>query len=536
MTSTDDLTPVHDIHHGDHPAGSITPPLLSRLPTGAKLFLILSAALLPLALIAIVATLQTNRIADAEARARLRVAANESARSIAIELLGDTTALRAALNAMAVDRADATSCARAEGVFADQSPAGTRFAIVARDGRLLCGRPIPASVVAPVEGVIGASIVGTEGLVMAIRGNSGLRGQIYFPRAFIAQLATPTSRAFQFASTLVEGERSLDLATIPGVGPLDRMETTQTDIGVASLQLRTSIRSAPITYSLIIALLLPLMMWAAAAGIAWFVVDRLLITPLRQLRRNVAAYRPGEIIDPGELRSLPAQEIRELGETFRSISETVARHEAGLADSVVRQTKLTREVHHRVKNNLQVIASLINFHARGAPSADATNAYTSIQRRVDALAVVHRNHFAELEENRGLNLRAVISELASNIRSNAEEGLGRIVIALDVDPYLVNQDVGVAIAFLVTETIELAISSDPAAQIRVAVTPDPADANRAILRVVSRALVAGNTLDHLLATRYGRVMEGLARQLRSKLHHDPMVGAYEISFAVLGRD
>ena len=53
---------------------------LSRLPTGAKLFLILSAALLPLALIAIVATLQTSRVADTQARARLRVAATESAR------------------------------------------------------------------------------------------------------------------------------------------------------------------------------------------------------------------------------------------------------------------------------------------------------------------------------------------------------------------------------------------------------------------------------------------------------------------------
>ena len=62
---------------------------LSLLPTGAKLFLILSAALLPLALIAVFATLQTSRLADTQARARLRVSASESARSIAIELVGD---------------------------------------------------------------------------------------------------------------------------------------------------------------------------------------------------------------------------------------------------------------------------------------------------------------------------------------------------------------------------------------------------------------------------------------------------------------
>ncbi len=86
---------------------------LARLPTGAKLFLILSGALLPLAMIALFAALQTGRIADTEMRSRLRVAAAESARSLAIELIGDMTALRVALNALDGDKDDAPSCARA---------------------------------------------------------------------------------------------------------------------------------------------------------------------------------------------------------------------------------------------------------------------------------------------------------------------------------------------------------------------------------------------------------------------------------------
>jgi len=520
------------------PAAALsTLPVLSRMPTGAKLFLILSAALLPLALIAVFATLQTNRLADSEARARLRVAANESARTIAIELVGDMTALRVAVNALNADAADAPSCARAQGVFAQQSSNGTRFAIVDRQGRLLCGDPIDAAVAVPTDSPIGAAIVPGRGLILSVAsgGRRGPSARAYFPQGFLARLAAPASRALSFSSAIVHDEQSLALETIPGVGPLDRMETMQTDLGIGGLTLRTSIRSAPITSSLVVALLLPLLMWAAAAGIGWFVVDRLLIRPLRQLRASVAAFTPGEVIDSKVTRTLPAQEIRELGDTFRTISRTVALHEAGLAEGLVRQTKLTREVHHRVKNNLQVISSLINFHARGARSADATAAYASIQRRVDALAVVHRNHFAELEENRGLNLRGVIGELASNIRATAPEGASSVAIALDVDPYLVNQDVGVALAFLVTEAVELAMSVDGAAQIRVAVKSSDIP-DRATLRVVSRALVEGDALRELIGTRYGRVMEGLSRQLRAPLHHDPLTGAYEIAFAVLGRD
>eukprot|EP00456_Euglypha_rotunda_P050746 TRINITY_DN40879_c0_g2_i2.p2 TRINITY_DN40879_c0_g2~~TRINITY_DN40879_c0_g2_i2.p2 ORF type:complete len:169 (+),score=51.57 TRINITY_DN40879_c0_g2_i2:113-619(+) len=146
-------------------------------------------------------------------------------------------------------------------------------------------------------------------------------------------------------------------------------------------------------------------MWFAAAAIGWFVVNRLLIRPLVLLRRVVAAYQPGEVLEPMQRVRTPAQEIVALGETFREISEDVATHEAEMAEGLDTQRKLTREVHHRVKNNLQIIASLISLHARSAHEAVAIEAYASIQRRVDALSVVHRNHFAELEENRGVGVR-----------------------------------------------------------------------------------------------------------------------------------
>jgi two-component sensor histidine kinase len=313
------------------------------------------------------------------------------------------------------------------------------------------------------------------------------------------------------------------------------MKSMRTELGIAGLVLRTSTPSAPITSSLIVALALPLLMWLAAVVLGWFIVDRLLIRPLRRLRAVVATYRPGEVLDISQVEAAPAQEIRDLADTFEAITRTVATHEAGLAEGLVRQTKLTREVHHRVKNNLQVISSLINFHARGATGPEAMAAYSSIQRRVDALAVVHRHHFAELEENRGLNLRTMIGELAANIRATAPEGAAGIGISLDVAPLLVNQDVAVAVAFLVTETIELAMNCDPAAQIRVAIKPAEQE-SRAVVRVISRALVETDELRHLIGKRYGRVMEGLARQLRAPLHHDPLTGAYEIAIPIVGRD
>ncbi|WBH16970.1 sensor histidine kinase [Sphingomonas radiodurans] len=522
----------------DSRVGAMSPTFMMRWPTGAKLLVILSIALLPLAVIAVFATLRITQIADTEARAGLRVASAESSRSIAIELIGDMTALRVAVDALEIDQRDAPSCARVQGVFAQQAANGARFAIFDRRGQLLCGTGFDgahATARTARDAAVAAQIIPDRGLLLGVLGQTRrVTAAAFFPTEFLADLSEPSGFSSAYAATLMNDSDTLQLQTMPRENAFERRESSRTDLGIGGLRLTMEVRTAPITSPLVLALLLPLVMWVAAAGISWFVVDHLLIRPLRQLRAHVAAFTPGEEPDIAMVRALPAQELRELGETFRALTRTVAIHEAGLAEGLVRQTKLTREVHHRVKNNLQVISSLINFHSRGAKTPEATQAYSSIQRRVDALAVVHRNHFAEMEENRGLGLRPMLGELASNIRATAPEGT-QLRIQLDIDPYLVTQDVAVAVAFIVTEMIELALTCDPAAQLRLSMK-ESAEPGRATLRVSSRALIESPELREGLATRFGRVIEGLSRQLRAPLHHDPLAGAYEITIAVLGRD
>lgn len=509
---------------------------MRRAPTGAKIFLILAVILFFPAIIAFFASARTTEMASEQLRSQLRVAASESARKLAIELVGDMTALRVSMDALVKDPGDAPSCARVQGVFADRTLSGARFEIIDRSGRVICGSALPATIAAqrPRSDLpITARLLPDLGVTLSILDRGGrFRGAAFFPLALLAERSRSAVLDQPYEELLTAGETSAVVTALPDREALERRERYRLPLGIDNLVLATSIRAAPLTSAVLLAMLLPLVMWLAAAGISWFVVDRLLIRPLRDLRRRVAAYRPGELIDPGELSILPAQEIRELGETFHAISATVAAHEAGLAEGLIRQTKLTREVHHRVKNNLQVISSLINFHARGARSPEATGAYASIQRRVDALAVVHRHHFAELEDNRGLSLRAVLGELAANIRATAPEGAISMSLVLEVTPLHVSQDVAVAVAFLITELIELAVSLNPAGQIRISAKPGETPL-QGIVRVSSPGLVENEEMQAALRDRYGRIIEGLARQLRSRLHHDPLVGAYEIVVPIL---
>lgn len=504
---------------------------IARMPTGAKVFLILSAALLPLALIAFFASLQTTRIADQEVRGRLRVAIAESARALRSELAWELRELRGALPAAP---GAAPNCGRLAGVFEPQAANGIRYALLDSNRRLLCGVPIPpAAGEPPAPGAESVRLLPESGAQIEVTNAAGQMARAFFPTTFLAVSANPSAMSRDYGLTLADADQSLALRQLASTDPLNRRETQRVDLGVEGLALEMTVASAPITSSMVIAALSPFLMWLMAAGIAWFVVDRLLIRPLRRLRATVSAYQPGEHIDPVTGSDIPAQEIRELGDTFRGLSRTVQAHEHDLAEGLARQTKLTREVHHRVKNNLQVIASLINFHARGAGSPEALGAYAAIQRRVDALAVVHRHHYAGFEETRGIEIRPVIGELASNIRATAPDDAA-IGIVLDLDPWLVSQDNAVAIAFLITEIIELAMNASPVAQIHISMK-EQADDPQAMLRISSPSLADEPGFMALYENRYGRVIGGLVRQLRSRLHHDPLVGAFELPVAVTGR-
>ncbi|MEP9360166.1 histidine kinase dimerization/phosphoacceptor domain -containing protein [Sphingomonas sp. KR3-1] len=511
-----------------HPAAT-----LGAMPTGAKVFLYLIVCLLPLALIALFTTLQSTRSADTEARERLRVAAGESSGVLRDLLVNHVGQLSSALEALEANPHDAPACTRLAGTFA--TAAGARFAIADANGRVICGQNFAIAGKAVLQPRQVRTTLIDDGMTLRIGGKAGGTATAFYPTASLASIVQPSGFVPQYGAALVGHGDRLVLRQLQGIGPLDRRETIPDDLGLDGVAFEMSMLGAPITSPMIINTVVLVLMWLAAAGISWFVVDILLIRPLRRLRASVGAYKPGEMIDIKRFGDMPAAEIRELGDTFREITRTVKEHEADLAEGLVRQTKLTREVHHRVKNNLQVIASLINFHARSAKSAEASEAYASIQRRVDALAVVHRHHYAELEENRGLDLRSVIGELAANIRATAPERAQGMGVTLDLTPVLANQDVAIAVAFLLTEIVELAMNCNPAAQIRISIKLIDDDDSRALLRVTSPALVESPALEELIENRYGRVIGGLARQLRTKLHHDPLTGAYEAAIAITGR-
>jgi two-component sensor histidine kinase len=328
------------------------------------------------------------------------------------------------------------------------------------------------------------------------------------------------------AVVLTDNDRELRVIG-PPAGPDLEMRISQWPLGNGNLIARIGVPRGQLTAQDQLALLLPLLMWVAAAMIAWLVVSRLLVRPLKKLERAVVAERPreGPLVLPSRVG--PSTEIQELRNAFGRAIGRVEESERETGAALDGQRRLVREVHHRVKNNLQVVASLLNIHGRTAETTEARAAYASISRRVGALSIVHRNHFAEMEENRGISVRPLVNELVAELRGTAPEAARRVRIDLDIDTLSTTQDVAVAVAFLITEMAEFAMLNAPEAPIEISMRRTSELTAR--LEICSPVLVPDED-DGPGKAQFERIIGGLAKQLRSLL--DRKLGRYSVELPV----
>ena len=363
-------------------------------------------------------------------------------------------------------------------------------------------------------------------LVVPSRGGASIAIARY-NRAKLARFAKPSGFALPYRMTLDIDGANVDLEDALDAHPATRTESATVPVGISTLTLTMSVAGAAIDFTEALLAFLPLLMWAAAVLVGYYVVDRFLVGPLKALRAAVGDYEPGSARIT--LSETPATEIRELETSFMAFADRLAERECELEVALADQVKLTREVHHRVKNNLQVIASLINLHARGETEVGAQLAYAAIQRRVDALAIVHRNHYAELENSAGIDVKALIGELVANFRSNAGQLTTAPVVTVSSIAAMVGQDTAMPLAFLFTEVTEIALFSNPAAPISIHVQAAEPPAS-ACLEIRSASLQHRDIAKHEASLR---IVDALGRQLRSTVKYDVDHGRYSVLFPVL---
>ena len=117
---------------------------------------------------------------------------------------------------------------------------------------------------------------------------------------------------------------------------------------------------------------------------------------------------------------------------------------------------LLKEVHHRVKNNLQLISSLLNRQAGHIADPAVAELFHESRNRVRAMALVHENLYRAGNFAR-VPMRDHVTNLCRQIARAYGLNAGRIALATDVDDMQLDLDRAVSCGLLINELITNAI-------------------------------------------------------------------------------
>jgi two-component sensor histidine kinase len=194
--------------------------------------------------------------------------------------------------------------------------------------------------------------------------------------------------------------------------------------------------------------------------------------------------------------------------------------QARLAQSLAEKDVLIRELHHRVKNNLQIITSLLRLQAKAATDQTVTELLQASERRLDAMAVIHEQLYAS-PDFREVRLEQQANLLMTNLFHAFGVGPSRITGQVAVSarpeggPLVLGVDqaipAGLILNELISNSLKHAFPSDRSGSIRIEARSNGGKVELAVID-------DGVGVPEDLAARKGKslglqIVEILARQL-----------------------
>ena len=199
-------------------------------------------------------------------------------------------------------------------------------------------------------------------------------------------------------------------------------------------------------------LLLPLAAWLAAFAMVMLVSERIIVRWLDYLERVAAIYARGRFtVRPVQAINAPS-EIRVLARTLDELAENITARDAALMASLEEKDALMREIHHRVKNNLQIISSLLSMQQRALKDAPAKAALGDTRQRIAALALIYRTLY-QSDDLRYADARVFLTELVGQLVAG-DAGRGHLVTSsVEADSLVVDPDKLAPLALWLVEAV-----------------------------------------------------------------------------------
>jgi PAS domain S-box-containing protein len=132
------------------------------------------------------------------------------------------------------------------------------------------------------------------------------------------------------------------------------------------------------------------------------------------------------------------------------------RAEAQIKAQLQEKDVLLKEVHHRVKNNMQVISSLLNLQSRRVKDPSVFEMFKESQRRIRSMALIHERLYQSSDLSR-IEFSEYISNLATHLFHSYQVDAHRIQLKLETEKVHLNINTAIPCGLIVNELVSNAL-------------------------------------------------------------------------------
>jgi len=194
---------------------------------------------------------------------------------------------------------------------------------------------------------------------------------------------------------------------------------------------------------------------------------------------------------------------------------------------------LLKEIHHRVKNNLQVVSSLLDLQAQQISEPDIQEVFRESQNRVKSIALIHEKLYSSINLDK-VNFSEYIDNLTHHIFRTYAVNPNKITFQLDIEQVSLNINTaipcGLIINELVTNALKYAFPDGRQGRVTIALTSVLDEFH---LQISNDGVKSPEPIDLGRPPNLGlQLVKALVRQLKGKIEIDRSQGtAFKIIFS-----
>ena len=200
----------------------------------------------------------------------------------------------------------------------------------------------------------------------------------------------------------------------------------------------------------------PVLMWVASIAVVMLAVHYLVVRHLKQINRQLRSFALGNRDAFQRLSGDAPRELRELDSTFSKMALLIRRDEVEQEEALREKTTLLMEVHHRVKNNLQLIASILNLQSRRVSDPAARTILQGVQGRVRSLATIHRTLY-EQKQVSDSDATAFFETILQESMAMAQGDSDSLSLDTNFEPIAIAPDKIIPVALIFSEALTNAL-------------------------------------------------------------------------------